>query len=244
MTWKEGTFLLDRDWSGLPWEGTTKSVHQRVLDIFIAISGLLQKAEAVSFLPRASQAKSSHALAMRYWSLDAQLEGLSEGLVRAQSESMFWSVPSELNGTGIDNTSLDLFPTVYEFASAQIAATMLLYWTTKVMIHASLTYTYSYLHDDLARTDEPDAQRVCALLPSLDERGDWGKPLAEACRSVEFFLKKPVTSGVGLSAAAPLSVLVHYVKQDTRYYREYVWLQERIERLSTRGARLLKQPQN
>lgn len=227
-------------------------MHDRLLDIFLRVPGLLSRARAVT----ASQPSQA--------TLNGGLQALAallalNGELNQWVESYQYTYPTthwpELStaSSSTDSEKLGrLYPVSFQFPSYHIAETMILYWTIQVLIHASISSLYTrstssekditiFEADDLSPKDN-DKISLADIQRILDTSDVMSWPETSAryiCQSVEYFFQKEfrgMGAGVVLS---PLLVVQACLSRSAREFsREIAWIDETIGRVQRNGAGL------
>ncbi|KAI1063844.1 hypothetical protein LB506_005860 [Fusarium annulatum] len=244
--------LAKPTWMEGPWISKSKTMHDRLLDIFLRVPGLLSRARAVT----ASQPSQA--------TLNGGLEALMallalNGELNQWVESYQYTYPTthwpELSTASSSTDSEELgrlYPVSFQFPSYHIAETMILYWAIQVLIHASISSLYTrstssekditiFEADDLSPKDN-DKISLADIQRILDTSDVMSWPETSAryiCQSVEYFFQKEFRGmGAGVVLSPLLVVQACLSKSAREFSREIAWIDETIGRVQRNGAGL------
>lgn len=257
-------FLAEREWLELPWASTPKDSHDQLLDIMLKAPAIFPK-EATKDARTSPQNVLNAAVrrARACWLLDSQLTDWLGRLANEVSGPLFWpeekTTPDDGAGAEEKNT---LFSTVYQFPSFILAQTLVLYWTTRVVVCDQLCAVYRELQafSATATTSAARASAECTCLenrragitsclvdftteglPALGYREDWTQTVARhICHSVEYFLQDKMRCAGPACLMPPAMVLrwlwqQQHASQGVARDRELRWLDQVLARVHARG---------
>lgn len=124
------SFLAHPDWTTTPWEQHPKAPLDRLFDIMLSLTPILDESDRVVPL-QATMARRAkvQGLLRSCLILEAQFHDWFAGVVVASGDAPWW--PDELGGPGGDIP----FSSPYAFRDAPTAMAMLYYWASQVPFH-------------------------------------------------------------------------------------------------------------
>jgi hypothetical protein len=230
-----------------PWIGILKTPHDRVTDCLGQAPVILQRVRSLPHFNTSQQVDLLHELISECWQIDQKLDVAYDEMRRQVSDMLYWQVSSQaLVDSG---QSEPLFPVVFCFQNAQIAATLMLLWATRTMVWSGLSNMYQYLGSMIAAESPSnvaldfDVYQVSGVMgtsSSLDRCGEYLSIAHRVCQSVEYFLKDEMLLAGPLAVSPALGIVSDSLRNRPGHDREIAWLQTALEAVRRKGLRVLQ----
>lgn len=227
-------------------------MHDRLLDIFLRVPGLLSRARAVAVSqPSQTSVTTSLEALTALLALNGELNQWLESY-QYTYPTTHWPKLSTASSSTDSEEMGRLYPVSFQFPSYHVAETMILYWTVQILIHASISSLYARLTssekditifevDDLSPEDNDDIS--LADIQRIHDTSDfmsWPETSARyICQSVEYFFQKEFRGmGAGVVLSPLLVVKACLSRSAEDFSREITWINETIGRIQGNGAGL------
>lgn len=217
-----------------PWAGIPKTSHDQVTDCLAQAPMILERVRSLPHLPKSQQVDLLQRLIRECWRINKQLNVIYDEM---RSQNLYWRVPSQ--------TPLfsDLFPVVFCFRDAQVAATLVLLWATRTMLWSGLFNMYQHLEsiapENSCRVAESDQ---CSVLEfeGTDRCRGYLSVAHQVCQSVEYFLKDDMLLAGPLSVSPALGIVLDSLRNRPGHGREIAWIQSTLEVVRRKGLRVVQ----
>ncbi|EKV17055.1 hypothetical protein PDIG_17050 [Penicillium digitatum PHI26] len=206
-----------------PWAGTPKTSHDQVIDCLAQAPVILESIRSLPLLSITQQVDLLQYLICKCWRIDKQLD-LTYDQIRSQD--LYWRVPSSQAPT--------LFPVVFCFRNAQIAATLTLLWATRTLLWSGLCNIYQHLES----IPGPVAGYEGSVRGS--RCGEYLSVAHQVCQSVEYFLRDDMLLAGPLSVSPALGIVLDSLRNRPGHGPEIAWIQSALEVVRRKGLRVLQ----
>ncbi|KAJ5164297.1 uncharacterized protein N7500_006127, partial [Penicillium coprophilum] len=245
------TILFEPTWMEQPWAEISKTSHDRVVDCLAQAPVILERVRSLPQLSIVQQLDLLHRLIGECWQIDKQLDAIHDDMRQSTSDVLYWQVPSQTEPFFDFRNSGDLFPVVFCFLNAQVAATLMLLWATRTMLWSGLSNMYQHLESvtSLQKLSCVDLGQDLDQSPLLEEMGTvnpidrCGAYLSvghQVCQSVEYFLKDEMLLAGPLTVSPALGIVVDSLRNRPGHDREIAWIQAALVVVRRKGLRVLQ----
>lgn len=244
-------FMGDAKWLEGPWNGRTKSLADKFMDIFVRGPSILEAAQLIGDLKTPSSLLACLAVIDSCWRADAEMRALYAELEASVDGPLFWPELSTLDNPADDAETGKLYPVAFHFVNFRVARICELYWAICIILWSGLFHLYHALAIMEPLTpDDGDCEcttsvHLCprgfnmADLPPLKDR-DVMTAVRNICQSFEYCVQ-PSNRLLGASSIAfPLNVALATLKEFPGREREMRWCAAALEVIDRRGFRILK----
>jgi hypothetical protein len=234
-----------------PWTGIQKTPHDRVTDCLAQAPVILERVRSLPHLSLSHQIDLLHELIRECWQIDQQLDVTYDQMQQSASDVLYWQMPSQTDPLLQSEQVKPLFPVVFCFQNAQMAATLMLLWATRTMVWSGLSNMYQYLEGMMlfeipsSMSLEPDSLQSVVLKPlsvcnPLDRCGEYLSTAHRVCQSVEYFLRHEMLLAGPLSVSPALGIVVDSLRNRPGHDQEIAWIQAALEVVRRKGLRVLQ----
>lgn len=263
------TYLADLTWREIPWQTSSKSPFDQVIDFMLQAPAIFQQGDLLDHLRPPERLLTALRMIDQCWRLDAALEKFHEGLIESVPGPLYWPQFSKVASPADDSDRGKVFPIAFHFPSWKIAITLMFYWSTMLMLWSGLTQLYGLIAtiqlDETPDNDSPgiigntsdeskieddsnydddvrslgSVELVTSRLPLLEHREEYLSLACNICQSVEYCTQDEMVGWGRISVTAPLSIAIEYLRQDPRRGRELSWARAALHRNSKSELRIL-----
>ena len=230
-----------------PWAEIPKRSHDQVTDCLAQAPMILERMRSLPHLSLIQQVDLLHHLIHEYWQIDKQLDDTYNEMRESTLDVLYWRVLSQTEPL-VD--SENLFPVVFCFQNAQIAATLMLLWATRTMLWSGLSNMYQHLEriTKLEKSscvalepelDQGSASEVMGTLNPIDRCGEYLSVAHRVCQSVEYFLKDGMLLAGPLSVSPSLGIVLDSLRNRAGHGQEIAWIQAALGLVRRKGLRAL-----
>ncbi|KAL4864109.1 hypothetical protein BDV12DRAFT_189152 [Aspergillus spectabilis] len=230
------TILFESSWMEQPWAGISKTPHDRVTNCLAQAPLILERVRSLFYLSIRQQIDLVHELIRECWQIDEQLEGIGNETQRSTSDDLiYWQFGH-------------LFPVVFWFRDAQVAATLMLLWAARTMLWSGLSNLYQHLecitpflgpHSD--QTSVLEVMKTGISYP-LKSCGEYLSMAHRVCQSVEYSLKDETLLAGPLFVSPALGIVADSLRNLPGHGHglEIAWIQAALEVVRRKGIRVLQ----
>ncbi|KAJ5959533.1 uncharacterized protein N7479_006683 [Penicillium vulpinum] len=237
------TIFFESTWMEQPWAGIRKTSHDRVIDCLAQAPVILERVRSLPHQSVIQQINLLQHLIGECWQIDKQLDITYDEMQRSASDVLYWQVPFQTDPLIDSGYSENLFPVVFCFQNAQVAATLMLLWATRTMLWSGLSNMYQYLESCVAldpALDQGSVSEVLSKSSGIDRCGEYLSVAHQVCQSMDYFLKDDMLLAGPLSVSPALGIVVDSLRNRPGHDREIAWIQAALEVVRRKGLRVLQ----
>ena len=251
MKLKRRTFFSNPEWLSLPWKDRPKTPIDEVVDISAVLANIFVRSSdpEATCQPQELIRHIDHC-----WKLEGELLQFWARFNEMYRGSMYWSEFSRHDNATDSEEFGKVFPVAFHYPNLRIAHTCAIYWSTLILLWATLAQLYqlpgpltaaqtttdndgssgsSGTSSDDSSPAQPDA-RFAALTAST---------LAAArniCQSLEYYMLDEMKAIGPQAAIIPLSAVIDTLPAFPGCERELAWAKAASEKIVEKGLRLMR----
>ncbi|KAJ5513387.1 hypothetical protein N7463_002939, partial [Penicillium fimorum] len=244
------TMFFESTWMEQPWEGIPKTSHDQVIDCLAQAPVILERVRSLPHLSITQQVDLLHSLISECWQIDNQLDLIYDEMRQSTLDVLYWQVPSQKEPLVDSRDFGNLFPVVFCFQNAQVAATLMLLWATRAMLWSGLSNMYQHMESVKSfqnsscvapeSLDQSCLSEEIGTFNPIDRCGEYLSVAHRVCQSVEYFLKDEMLLAGPLSVSPALGLVVDSLRNRPDHGREIMWIQATLEVVQRKGLRVLQ----
>ncbi|KAJ5623732.1 hypothetical protein N7510_000041 [Penicillium lagena] len=224
----EPSFMAQAEWIEKPWHKFAKQPIDRIIDCIAHIPRLLHQLQLFENLSPEDQRFLGLSLMAEFRSLDTTLQSIYSMLNDSVEGPLYWSALSRHYEPAEEPLKGPLFPIAFHFPNVKTAGHLMMYWATCALLWTGWHETYQKLEQ--LNENLPPGLPSCDVLPMI----------TNVCQSAEFCLDETNQLIGVFIASTPLAICKAILSNKARHQQHFAWIQATLERLQTRGIRILR----
>ncbi|TPX25495.1 hypothetical protein DIZ76_010950 [Coccidioides immitis] len=242
------TFLAEREWMEIPWQDSSKTPMDRILDCLAQAPKIFGRSDNLSHMRPAEQLWLAYDIVTECWQLNETLQALYDDFESSGPAPLFWPSSSRREPSIGASPFDDFFPAVkLSFADLRTAGTLMMYWAALLMLWSGICDLYQLIRSiDANLIDEQGDDSIDShdritqnqrRLPSLGKCSNYMPLARNICGSVEYCLQEKMQILGPCTLSAPLGIVLGVLRDKPRYQREVSWIKGVFENIQWKGIR-------
>jgi hypothetical protein len=267
MANRQPSFLSTPLWMEGPFRVQPKRPVDRIIDCLCQAPAIYKDAEAFENSAPLKQLEFHIGCITKCWEMDSILQEVYDDLGKEFPSPMYWSVLATEPNPADDPIRGKVFPVAYHFPNLIVARSLMLYWSSRLLVWTGFFFLYSGIlnieieaaearcsnYPDCAVFDDDMChcrylvekstgwyQYDQSRLRPLDGRKDLRLLTYNVCQSVEYCLNNGVPLFGSWSVSTPLSFVYETTKNFPDFERELAWMEATLRKLQENGLRIIK----
>ncbi len=265
---QRSTYLSDPEWMELPWKGRVKTPIDQLVDISAGLARILVQGFEIQDLESIVIFHAAMGLIGRCREMELKLRDFYADFDKGNRGRLYWSKFTTADNSADDVKLGKVFPVAFHFPNIRVAHTCMIYWTTMILLWATLSHLYrvlattelpnEVLHglaDNCSQNfaDAESSNAACGedvqlysnqpdfnqLLP-LEPRLDVVTAMRNICQSIEYCMQDEMKSIGPQATVIPLMAVIDTLPALPHHGRELAWARAAFEKVKEKGFHLLR----
>ena len=219
--------MAQAEWIENPWQKSAKKLIDRIIDCVAHIPRLFHQLNFFEHLSPEDQRLLGLRLMAEFQSLDTTLQNIYSTLNDSVEGPLYWSALSRHYDPAGGPMEGPFFPVAFHFPNVKTAGHLMMYWATCALLWTGWREIYESL--------EQLGENLSPPLPS-----DALPMITNVCQSAEFCLDETNQLMGAFIVSTPLAICKAILSNKARHQQHFAWIQATLERLQTRGLRILQ----